>query len=258
MRMVSIALYRPPSTTLELIRSLLDLDFLVVLWMNSIEELPTHSNLVCLGSGKNVGLSIAFNGFFDYALVRGINAFLFLDQDALVFRSIVQDFDKVMALKSFEDHAAVQLKDNAFGADLLTEKIVFSNGCVFNVECPVRHSKDFFVEGVDYDFCLNAALLDYSIGVVSSNSLVHEVMQPRTTYYINGSTFAHRPYPVRRQIEFLYALQKLALRSLIARRLDFFIIFNRNIFTHLAVQCRAGIFFALWRMRLIIRKDENF
>lgn len=258
MRMVSIAVYHPPATTHELIRSLLDLDFLVVLWMNSIEEFPTHSNLVCLGSGKNVGLSIAFNFFFDFARDRGISAFLFLDQDALVFHSIIQDFDKVVSSQRFKDYAAIQLKDNSHGADVSTEKIVYSNGCVFNVGCPVRHSKDFFVEGVDYDFCLNAALLDYSIGVVSSNGLVHESVQPRTTYYINGSTFAHRPNPVRRQIEFIYALQKLALRSLIARRLDFFIIFNRNIFTHLAVQCRAGIFFALWRMRLIIRKDANF
>ena len=58
-------------------------------------------------------------------------------------------------------------------------------------------------------------------------------------------------------VEFLWALTKLAVRSCYFKKLDFFYIFMRNIFTHIAVQGMSWIFFALWRMRLITKIDDN-
>lgn len=257
MRMVALVVYRPPSTTFGLISTLLELDFLVILWMNSTVELPTHPNLVSLGSGQNVGLSIPFNAFFDHAKLRGFREFLYLDQDALVSRKIVTDYDKASRLLHTANHAVVQLSDDHLSERPTTVKLVYSNGCVYNVNCPVRHSMIFFVEGVDYDYCLNAARIDYSIGVISSKSLIHNEVQPRRTYYACGYEFVHRPNPIKRHIEFLSALIKLSMRSLYFNKFDFFYIFIRNIFTHLAVQVRAWIFFALWRMKLVIKKDDN-
>jgi GT2 family glycosyltransferase len=255
--MAALVLYRPPSTTLDLVRNLLERDFLVVVWMNSSGELPTHSSLVRLGSGTNVGLSIPFNAFFDYAKVVGFHEFLYLDQDALVGEGVVQEFDTAIGLLRTANHAAIQFSDYQISAGPTLVKLVFSNGCVFKVDCPVRHSKGFFVEGVDYDYCLNAARSGYSIAVVSSNSVIHKLVQPRRTYYAFGHEFVHRPYSVRRNVEFLWALTKLAVRSCYFKKLDFFYIFMRNIFTHIAVLGRSWIFFALWRMRLITKIDDN-
>jgi rhamnosyltransferase len=257
MRMVALVVHRPPSTTLELISTLLELDFFVILWLNSTVELPTHPNLVCLGTGRNVGLSIPFNAFFDHAELRGFHEFLYLDQDAFVSSEIVTDFDKASGLLHTANHAVFQLSEDHLIERPTTVKLVYSNGCVFNVNCPVRHSKDFFVEGVDYDYCLNAARLNYTIGVISSMSLIHSEVQPRRTYYACGYEFVHRPYPIKRHVEFLLTLMKLTIRAFYFTKFDFCYIFVRNIFTHLAVQVRAWFFFTLWRMRLVIKKDEN-
>ena len=146
MRMVALVVHRPPSTTLELISTLLELDFFVILWLNSTVELPTHPNLVCLGTGRNVGLSIPFNAFFDHAELRGFHEFLYLDQDAFVSSEIVTDFDKASGLLHTANHAVFQLSEDHLIERPTTVKLVYSNGCVFNVNCPVRHSKDFFVE----------------------------------------------------------------------------------------------------------------
>jgi rhamnosyltransferase len=100
--------------------------------------------------------------------------------------------------------------------------LAISSGMLFVLENARRmgwHDHSYFVDGVDYEFCLRARAQGLRIGLYPGTpGFDHESEQPDVPRRFAGRTWRLRKYSPHRVVDSLTAYARLALRT--ARRLD--------------------------------------
>lgn len=201
----------------------------------------------------NSGLGTALSCLLDTARADGFDYLLYFDQDTEFDESslaFIRDF--VTQGKFPAGFAAIRFAEETTGSSGWVEKkLIFSSGSLFRLQTQARHDARFFVEGVDYQFCLDAAIHAELLGEMPCPGLQHESIQPVHQFHLAGSSWSYRPYPARRHLKFMLALWKLLWRALWYARPDYAWIFMRNIVTHLVTQLQYGLIITLNRLGFV-------
>lgn len=118
-------------------------------------------------------------------------------------------------------HAAVVLQaPRGDGTDhrLVEQLLAISSGMLFVLDNVARmgwHNPRYFVDGVDYEFCLRARARGYKIAVCSgAPGFDHVTDQADKDHVLFGRPLRLRKYPWRRVFDSLGAYARLSLTSL--------------------------------------------
>lgn len=203
----------------------------------------------------NVGLGQAMNCVFKNVFNSGCSHILYFDQDTLFSLATLNWIKSWYIKNTKENYAALQFvsTDVDIGVEVVRDVenvlLLINNGCVFDLfklNNMGWHDKTYFVEGVDYKFCLDAAYLKYKLGRVGgAPDIDHVSVQPQNSTNVFKRKFTYRIYPWLRKREFTLALLRLYFVALKRRQFLFSYIFLRNILTFWTTQSMYHILLCL-------------
>lgn len=206
------------------------------------EEYP--NDLALLGRGENDGLGIGMHEIFSRAFNAGFKYLIFFDQDTGFSERTVEfvvDYDldslfnkeySVIQMNGCEDVLVDEDKITSINDVLLT----INSGSIFDLNIANRlgyHSKDFFVDGVDYEYCLRSFNHGFKCGkVYFFPDLDHRTEQGDSVVQIASFKVRLRKYPFFRVIDYNKAQLKLIRRSLLTLNFRFLAKFVRQWFVY--------------------------
>lgn len=209
----------------------------------------------------NVGLGPALNMLFKKVYAAGYSHLMYFDQDTLFG---LDSIHWILQWYHESDHhkwAAIQFKSvedyvkEIPSREVLTTSLLINSGCMFDLkslELIGWHDSSYFVEGVDYKFCMDAVFLNFKIGqVVGAPSIDYNTMQPLYKVMLCGWSFLFRLYPFERKKEFTRALFRLTCAAAYRRQYKYIYIYIRNIITFWTTQIFYTLLLVFSRNRVI-------
>lgn len=196
---------------------------------------------------KNQGLGKGMRLLMQAAAAKGHKQILYFDQDTLFSVETLVWAKKWLSLHPDQLAPLAAVQFTSAGnylppemAQLQPTPLLINSGCVFFADALQAmgwHDASFFVEGVDYKFCLDAAHAGYRLGMLKeAPGIDHEELQPRFERYFLGRHYHYRIYPRQRKINFIKALLRLATTSALRGHYRYAYVFLRNIATFLTTQ----------------------
>jgi rhamnosyltransferase len=232
-------LYNPDENALLNIRSAIDAGIKPLVYLNLASELFLEEirnlDVFILGDNKNVGLGPAFFEIEDFLLVQGFDYFIYFDQDTIVSENVWSS----LTSKLYDFKGDESIYEDNTGMLFLTSEplsqfnknIVLSSGCLFSlsvIEEIGKHNKVFFVEGVDYEYCLQLNLAGYKIQFISLDGIDHQSLQDSSTFRLFGLSITGRIYQNSRVVDFNKSHSKLIRKSLIDVKFSFLMFFIKS------------------------------
>jgi rhamnosyltransferase len=226
-------LYNPDQNALDNIVLAIENGFKPVVYLNNVDECVYQRlcayNLVILGLNQNVGLGVAFNEFENYLEKSGELFYVYFDQDTkttdAVWKSV---FEKTVI---FTTHKKVGML--FFGNKKETfSDIVVSSGCVFSTEVIRRlgkHCPSYFVEGVDYDYCLRLKIAALKVYNIYCLDIDHKSLQDGGNIKILGVQLSYRVYGSTRMRDFNSSHFKLIWKSFVAGQIRLLLFFIKSL-----------------------------
>ncbi len=179
-------------------------------------------------SGKNAGLGFGLASLCATAKAYGFQELLFFDQDTRFTSetlSHVRAFETQNMAALRQTYAAIvfQGPDARLAANTLHDTLLaISSGMLIVLENARRmgwHDHSYFVDGVDYEFCLNARARGLRIGIhAGTPGFDHQAEQPDVPRRFLGRVWRLRKYAGSRVLDSLSAYFRLGIRSV--RQLD--------------------------------------
>jgi rhamnosyltransferase len=229
---------------------------------NSQDFAKNRGNVVYLTCGKNAGLGLGMASVCAQAYSDGHSALLFFDQDT-IFNNDTLSFIEEFYVK----HSDLSAKYSAiaFNAKKLNSStnqnihnvlLSINSGSLFFLENLKKinwHNEKYFVDCVDYEFCLNSKILGFEIGEFSlTPGFDHFSEQDDKHYKIFGRIYSLRTYSLTRVYDTCLASLKLIFKSIMAFQIKFFLVILRLLVIYIATQFFVRIFD--W---LITKKDAR-
>ena len=204
--------------------------------------------------GKNVGLGVGISAVCAQAYYDSFPALIFFDQDTVFNREtldFIEDF-YVSNARIASDYSAIVFnsKDSGdkAGRDFAFKDVLLarSSGCLFFLENLKKlnwHNEKYFVDGVDYEFCLKSRNNNFKIGECSTApGFDHESEQPDVKYRIFGKERLLRRYSAKRILDSTFAGAKLMIKSVVT---------GNVIFSVAIIRSMAIYFYGQFAVRLI-------
>jgi rhamnosyltransferase len=210
---VGMVVYSPPVDMFPRLEMLSNEGFTIYIYDNSPEKPITRrcvrglKNVKYSTSGKNVGLGIGLSTVCAEAYSDSFEAMLFFDQDT------VFDLRTIEFIGNFLREAKSQLEMKytavvfASGTPLgCTDQtnpiedvmLAISSGSLFfleNLRSIGWHSEEYFVDGVDYEFCLRSLISGFKIGrCINTPGFDHISGQPDVVVKVLGKMLPIRRY----------------------------------------------------------------
>ncbi|MFZ4465265.1 MAG: hypothetical protein ACOYN5_15575, partial [Bacteroidales bacterium] len=250
--LLAVVTYYPPVLFFSRLENALKDGYHVLVFENSpalsegFAPLISHEHLILMHEQMNLGLGVALNKLMNKASEMACEFVLYFDQDTL-FSPLTLSWIKVWMQSHSEllrPYAAVQFtsaETNSTSIAGLTQKrLIINSGSMFvlsNLEKLGWHDPRFFVECVDYKFCLDSARHGFQLGMVSAcPDIDHDTPQPSRSIRLFGKVYTYRRYPKKRQKDFVQALLRLCAFSIRYRRFRYVYIFFRNVLTFVITQ----------------------
>lgn len=190
--------------------------------------------------GKNVGLGFAISTVCAQAYYDSFPALIFFDQDT------VFDEDTLGFIENFyisnpnlaPDYSAIVFDSKKSGDGMFKDVLLArSSGSLFFLENLKKmnwHNKKYFVDCVDYEFCLNSNNNNFKIGECSMTpGFDHESEQPDVKYMVFGKERLLRKYSAKRIIGTITASARLLIISIATKNMVFFIAIFRSLALYL-------------------------
>lgn len=223
--------------------------------INSQEFARNRGNVVYLTCGKNVGLGLGMASVCAQAYYDGHSALLFFDQDT-IFKSDTLSFIEEFYINHPDlstKYSAITFNAKKFQSltDIDSQHIknvllVINSGSLFfleNVKKLNWHNEKYFVDCVDYEFCLKSKISGFEIGEFSfTPGFDHSSEQDDTGYQIFGRTYSMRAYSLTRIYDTCSASLKLMLKSIATAQIKFFLVIFRLLVIYIATQLFVRIF----------------
>lgn len=178
--------------------------------------------------GKNVGLGYGISTVCAQAEIDDFQALVFFDQDT-GFSKETLDFIEQFYLEreklSSEYSAFLFNAKNFTGADLNGSglkdiDLAINSGSLYfleNLKKQHWHDCSYFVDGVDYKFCLDSARHNMKIGECSyTPGFDHVTEQEDSVYTLFGKSYQLRPYPWRRMLDTSISSVRLIATSVLS------------------------------------------
>jgi rhamnosyltransferase len=194
---------------------------------------------------QNKGLGMAMQELMLSAAAAGYDALLYFDQDTLFEPRTLQWILAWLQGRGLPAYAAVQFTSEQAVvvpavAPLHPKTLLINSGCLFvaaNLKALGGHDPAFFVEAVDYKFCLDAVHKGYQLAQVpTAPGIDHTSLQPAERRQWLGKTYTFRIYPHPRRWQFTISLLRLAFTAATRRQWLYCYVFLRNIGTFTITQ----------------------
>jgi rhamnosyltransferase len=166
---------------------------------------------------------------------------LFLDQDTKFTLATLNFINTTLVeLKNdFNLYAAIQFSNKILSSDVVERKckleqknLLISSGSLFNLKNLKKinwHNPNYFVDGVDYEFCLRANFSGYLLGECSNTpGFDHVTGQADKSYHIFKRKLFLRVYNSYRIRDILNAYIKLFVLSIIYCKFYYTLIFIKS------------------------------
>ena len=203
---------------------------------------------------KNMGLGVGISSVCYNAFIDSFEALLFFDQDTK-FNIETLDYVSRFFVDNKDDfnlYAAIQFSNKFNSSDILVNKfkieerrLLISSGSLFNLKNLNKinwHNKNYFVDGVDYEFCLRAHSKGYLLGeIVSTPGFDHITGQEDKEYSFLRSKLFLRAYNQSRIKDILISYLKLMIMSVRLIKIKYLLIFMKSflIFTFYQIFVRV-------------------
>lgn len=236
-------LYKPTSNSLTNLLKAKANGLKVVVYLNSVNDnflkKLNSLDITLLGFNINVGLGIAFSEFENYLELNGYNFFIYFDQDTVVdeiaWRRILGSYKDYFQIRNL---GMLNYSGNSDGGS----SIVINSGSLFSMNVLKYigyHDKSFFVEGLDYEFCLRLNSNGLNIVKVLCEGIDHVSLQDGFTIKCFSKVIQLRVYGKQRMIDFNRSHKRLIFSSLRMYKFRFLLFFlksfiQQNIMEHVS------------------------
>lgn len=254
---IGIIVYNPTSNLCKRIDVALGLGFEIYLLDNTpqnsmIRDRFQHQeNFHYLTLGKNIGLGIGMSAICGQAYYEGHEYLVFFDQDTGF------SADTLNFIVGFYKHNNTELKAfsmmNFNSNDIILSSIkesnvynfsecdlVINSGSLINLKALKDigwHDTSYFVDGVDYKFCLDSVIRGYKIGVCGfTPGFDHVTEQDDKTYSLFGKQIRARKYNPSRVRDSISSFTRLISASIINMNFKYFNIFMRQFVIYIMIQ----------------------
>jgi rhamnosyltransferase len=231
---VGLVIYHPEESLIKRIDLIIKQGFQVYIFDNSpFEEKYTqtfnnNSSIFYLTAGENVGLGYSLSTLCATAYAHGYEKLLFLDQDTGISRKTLEfiaAFPKTLPQAIEQQYAALVFNGKPATDHQVTDaRLAISSGSLFNLHALKKigwHNPRYFVDCVDYEFCIRARLCGFKIGLVKNTpGFDHVTEQPDKAINIFGKQFLVRRYSTARIRDAISAYLKLIIGGLLKNSLD--------------------------------------
>ena len=250
---VGFIVYKPESSFLgRLEKTVLD-GYQVYIFDNSPEEADVRN--FCLKRkeirystvGKNAGLGLGMASICAQAYYEGNSALIFFDQDT-VFESETLHFienyysnnevlDSVYSAVIFAAPNRQKEKSSECFQDVA---VAINSGSLFflkNLKSIGWHNERYFVDGVDYEFCLNSKRHGLKVGkFMCTPGFDHSTEQADSEYIVFNKAFNFRAYPAFRILDTIKSSFKLMFFALLFHEFAFAAMILRFFSIYMLVQ----------------------
>lgn len=220
---VGLVIYHPEEILLKRIDQMIDFGFMVYVFDNSPDDVKYTKSIKCkpticyLTAGKNVGIGYSLSTLCATAYAHGHQKILFLDQDTGISGKtldFVAAYPQTLPNEIQQGYAALVFNGHPSHEHLVTEvRLAISSGSLFNLHALKQigwHNPNYFVDCVDYEFCIRARHCGFKIGIVKNTpDFDHVTGQPDTVIRILGKQLLVRRYSAARIKDAIGAYLKL-------------------------------------------------
>ena len=253
---VGVVVYNPTNKFIERVNAVVKSGFDVYLLDNSPEDSKLRDSFCnenkvhYITLGKNVGLGIGITAICGQAYYEGNRELVFFDQDTGfndTTLSFIEDFSiensEQLSSYSMVNFNAKELdtsrsENNTFKLD--EASLVINSGSLFFLDVLKDmgwHDLSYFVDSVDYKFCLDSAVRNYKLGECKTTpGFDHVTEQDDSVYTFFGHRFLARKYNVTRVKDTFYSLLRLTGASLVNYELKFSAKFLKILVVNIIVQ----------------------
>ncbi|MFM4896983.1 glycosyltransferase [Aeromonas caviae] len=201
--------------------------------------------------GKNIGLGIGMSSICAQAYYEGYSYLIFFDQDTnfsedtLKFVVDFYEYNKAVltafSIMNFNSKKVDSCnKNSGVNYDISEASLVINSGSLINLEALKNigwYDVSYFVDGVDYKFCLDSAINKYKIGECGvTPGFDHVTEQDDIKYKFMGFGFLARKYSSRRVVDSVLSLFRLMVTSVVNLKWKYFKIFLRQFIIYIMVQ----------------------
>lgn len=225
---IGLVLYHPEEGIIRRVSVMVDLGFKVYVFDNSpfdsvysriIQDSP---NITYLTAGKNVGIGYSLSTLCATAYTHGYPHLLFLDQDTgISYQTLefIETFSQSLSSEIRQQYAALVFNGQPGPDHSVREvRLAISSGSLFNLPVLKQigwHNVTYFVDCVDYEFCVRARRGGFKIGLIKNTpDFDHITEQPDRAIEILGKLVLVRRYPARRVKDAIGAYIKLIIGGL--------------------------------------------
>ena len=251
--------YGPENSFYDRLKLLAASGLSVYVYDNSPGIKQTHlvskalQNCTYITSGDNDGLGVGLEKIASTAQQDGFEGLLFFDQDtdfSLTTLAFVEHFYETNSdfLRSYYSaicFSSQQNKQLGNDGDIEDADLIISSGSLFilqNLKKMHWHNASFFVDGVDYEFCLRSRIYGYRIGrCFNTPDFDHVSEQPDQCFYIFGRAVLLRKYNQKRIKDSLNAYWRLIWKSVTTGQYSYATKFIRSLAIYLSGQILARI-----------------
>ena len=148
-----------------------------------------NKKLEFIVNNENKGIAYALNQALEYSINEGYEWLLTLDQDSVCDEKIIHEFKKFIKTNKQINEVGIlgpKIIDNNINysneirKECYIEEVdtVITSGSLINTEIAKKIGgfvDELFIDGVDFEFCLNVRLKGYKIYKVNNAKLYHEL-----------------------------------------------------------------------------------
>lgn len=224
-----IVLFKPDKQSFITIEEVLTKQRKLFLWINACSDEQkeyilnlgrNYPNLEFNFAPCNEGLGVSLHDVGQHAVSKGYKFLLLLDQDTILSEKFFSNLDLLPVNQWFkEDLLCLQIlsrHDRRFkhdSIDISRVNFVINSGSIIDLQKSEKigfHSKDFFVECVDYEYCMRSRAFGYKVGVLNGfGELDHHSAQDGDSFRLYSLKFQYRVYGKERARDFYSAHARL-------------------------------------------------
>ncbi|WP_052190835.1 hypothetical protein [Chitinibacter sp. ZOR0017] len=235
---LGFVLYQPKDSFFDRLQKISELGVSIYIFDNSTSliegghAIGAGGNIFYEKNAKNYGLGKGLYDLANRAYSDGKKALIFFDQDTVITPETILFIMKCCEDPTVDFYNACAILFSGRRKELIgfepaisNVKLAINSGTLFNLECLKEigwHDPSFFVDGVDYEFCLRCKIRKKIIIEVSNApGFDHVSEQDDLTYKIFGLKLRMRAYPFFRIKDYIFSSSRLLFKSIASGEFSF-------------------------------------
>jgi rhamnosyltransferase len=211
---IGFVLYNPTANQIDRIINFENSEYSIYIFDNSLSpqslQFKNKHNFTYIPSELNVGLGSGISKITQKAYLDNFTNLLFFDQDT-IFSHRTLDFIDEFVLYNRDvlyKYSCICFKSektlvtNNYKFNILEVDLIINSGSLFNLDNLFKigwHNTNYFVDGVDYEFCLRSHLHGLKVGInLNAPDYDHVSDQPDRCINFLGRDLLVRKYSLTR------------------------------------------------------------